>query len=112
MPLGLKGIHSYLGEASEGSSISSVRSFGSATMVVEFRDSTKDTPLLRYTVNRGLGSGQGTGRVGANMGRLGHSLCQMVKDMTTELQTIVPDTMSRPASECNNGVSKLAGRSS
>lgn len=108
--LGLKDIHLHLGEASEGSSISYVRSFGSATMVVEFRDSTTDTPLLRYAANRGLGSGPGTGRVGANMGRLGRALGQMVTDMTTELQTIVPGSTNRPASECNDGIYKLTGR--
>ena len=110
LQLGLKDIQLHLGETSGGSSISYVRSFGSATMIVEFRDSTTDTTLLRYAANRGLGSGQGTGRVGANMGKLGRALGEMVTDMTTELQMIVPATTNRPKSECNDGIYELTGR--
>ncbi len=109
--LGLKDVRLHLGEAVDGSSISYVSSFGSATMIVEFRDSLTDTTLLRYAANRGLGGGQGTGRDGADMGRLGRALGKMVTDMTTDLQTIVPATTSRPATECNNGIYKLTGRS-
>ena len=109
--LGLKDIRLHLGEAADSSSSSYVSSFGSATMIVEFRDSLTDTTLLRYAANRGLGGGQGTGRDGADMGRLGRALGKMVTDMTTDLQTIVPDTTSRPATECNNGIYKLTGRS-
>ena len=107
--LGLKDILLHIAETS-GSSVSYVSSFGSATMVVEFRDSTTDLPLLRYAANRGLGGGPGTGQVGANMGRLGRALAEMVTDMTTELQTIVPDTTVRPETECNDGIYILTGR--
>jgi hypothetical protein len=107
--LGLKDILLHIAETS-GSSVSYVSSFGSATMVVEFRDSTTEVPLLRYAANRGLGGGAGTGQGGANMGLLGRALAEMVTDMTTELQTIVPDTTVRPETECNDGIYKLTGR--
>jgi hypothetical protein len=107
--LGLKDILLHIGETS-GSSISFVSSFGSATMVVEFRDSLTDVPLLRYAANHGLGGGPGTGQMGANLGRLGRALGEMVTDMTTELQTIVPDTTVRSETECNNGIYKQTGR--
>jgi len=110
LQLGLKDIFLHLGEAAEGSSISYVSSFGSATMVVEFRDSTSQETLLRYAANRGLGGGPGTGQVGANLGRLGKALGRMVTDMTTELQTIVPDTLDRAESECNDGIYRMTGR--
>ena len=108
--LGLKDIFLHISETS-GSSVSYVSSFGSATMVVEFRDSTTNVPLLRYAANRGLGGGTGTGKIGANLGRLGRVLGNMVADMTTELQTIVPDTTIRPETECNDGIYRMTGRS-
>jgi len=110
LQVGLKDIFLHLGEASQGSSISYVSSFGSATMVVEFRDSTSQETLLRYAANRGLGGGPGTGQIGANLGRLGKALGRMVTDMTTELQTIVPDTTVRNESECNDGIYRMTGR--
>ena len=66
--LGLKDMRLHVGEAAAaGSSISYVNSFGSATMIIEFRDSTSDQVLIRYASHRGLGGGPGTGRVGANL---------------------------------------------
>lgn len=109
LQLGLKDIFLHISETS-GSSVSYVSSFGSATMVVEFRDSTTDVPLLRYAANRGLGGGPGTGQLGANLTRLGRALGNMVEDMITELQTTVPDTTVRPETECNDGIYKLTGR--
>jgi len=109
LQLGLKDIYLHIGKTS-GSSVSFVSSFGSATMVVEFRDSLTDVPLLRYAANRGLGGGPGTGRMGANLGLLGWALGEMVTDMTTELRKIVPDTTVRSETECNNGIYKLTGR--
>lgn len=109
LKLGLKDIYLHISETS-GSSVSYVSSFGSATMVVEFRDSTTDVPLLRYAANRGLGGGPGTGQIGANLGRLGRALGEMVTDMTTELRTIVPDSTVRPPTECHDGIYKLTGR--
>ena len=109
LQLGLKDIFLHISETS-GSSVSYVSSFGSATMVVEFRDSTTDVPLLRYAANRGLGGGPGTGQLGANLTRLGRALSTMVEDMITELQTAVPDTTVRPETECNDGIYKLTGR--
>lgn len=107
--LGLKDIYLHMSETS-GSSISYVSSFGSATMVVEFRDSLTDTPLVRYAANRGLGGGPGTGRIGANLARLGKALGEMVTDMTTELQSIVPTTTVRRETVCNDGIYKMTGR--
>ena len=109
LQLGLKDIYLHISETS-GSSVSYVSSFGSATMIVEFRDSTSNVTLLRYAANRGLGGGPGTGQIGANLGRLGHALGEMVEDMTTELQTLVPDTTARPETECQNGIYKMTGR--
>ncbi len=109
LQLGLKDIYLHISETS-GSSVSYVSSFGSATMIVEFRDSTTDATLLRYAANRGLGGGPGTGQIGANLGRLGRALGEMVEDMTTELQTLVPDTTVRPETECHNGIYKMTGR--
>jgi hypothetical protein len=110
LQVGLRDIVLHITKKQSGSSISFVSSFGSATMIVEFRDSITDLPLVRYAVNRGLGGGPGTGQVGANLDRLGETLGQMVTDMTTELQTIVPSTTLRPESECNDGIYQLTGR--
>ena len=79
-------------------------------MIVEFRDSTTRTPLLRYAAHRGLGSGPASGRPGADLTRLGRALGEMVTDMMTELQTAVPATTERPATNCNDGIYKLTGR--
>jgi hypothetical protein len=110
LQVGLRDIVLHITKEQPGSSISFVSSFGSATMIVEFRDSTTKLPLVRYAVNRGLGGGPGTGQVGANLDRLGDTLGQMVTDMTTELQTIVPSTTVRPETECNDGIYRLTGR--
>ena len=93
-----------------GSRSSVVSSFGETTMVVEFRDSLTNVPLVRYAAHRGLGGGPGTGHGGADLGRLGKALGAMVTDMTTELQTIVPSTTVRDATSCNDGIYKLTGR--
>ena len=94
-----------------GSSASFVSSFGSATMVVEFRDSMTDLPLLRYMENQGLGSGRGTGHTGANLYRLGMTLGDLVTSMIAELQTIVPTTTSQKLHSCHGGIYALTGRS-
>lgn len=109
LQLGLKDIFLHISETT-GSSVSYVSSFGSATMIVEFRDSQTDVPLVRYAANRGLGGGPGTGQLGANLNRLGRALGEMVTDMTTELQTAVPDTTVRGETECNDGIYKMTGR--
>lgn len=109
LQLGLKDMRLHISETS-GSSISYVNSFGSATMIIEFRDSTTDEVLLRYASHRGLGGGPGTGRLGANLSRLGRALGHMVTDMTNELQKITPDTTVRTETECNDGIYKLTGR--
>jgi hypothetical protein len=109
LQLGLKDIFLHISETT-GSSVSYVSSFGSATMIVEFRDSLTDVPLVRYAANRGLGGGPGTGQLGANLNRLGRALGEMVRDMTKELQTIVPDTTVRAETECNDGIYKMTGR--
>ncbi len=107
--LGLKDLRLHISETT-GSSISYVNSFGSATMIIEFRDSQSDQVLLRYASHRGLGGGPGTGRVGANLPRLGNALGDMVTDMTTELQKITPTTTVRGEHSCNDGIYKLTGR--
>jgi len=109
--LGLKDMRLHINEtAATGSAISFVDSFGSATLLMEFRDSTSDQVLIRYASHRGLGGGPGTGRVGANLPRLGRALGEMVTDMTNELQTITPSTTVRSETECNDGIYKLTGR--
>jgi hypothetical protein len=109
LELALKDLRFHVSE-SQGSTVSFVSSFGDATMIVEFRDSTTRTPLLRYAAHRGLGSGPATGRVGADLNRLGRALGEMVTDMMTELQTAVPSTTERPATTCNDGIYRLTGR--
>lgn len=109
MRMGLKDLRLHIVK-DIGSNVSYVSSFGDATIIVEFRDSETDTALVRYAAHRGLGGGPGTGRLGANLGRLGQALGKMVTDMTTELQTIVPDTTVRGETECNDGVYKWSGR--
>ena len=109
--LGLKDMRLHINETGgSGSSISYVNSFGSATMIIEFRDSQSDQVLIRYASHRGLGGGPGTGRVGANLPRLGRALGGMVTDMTNELQKITPTTTVRTETECNDGIYKLTGR--
>ena len=109
--LGLKDMRLHVNDSgASGSSISYVNSFGSATMIIEFRDSRTDEVLIRYASHRGLGGGPGTGRVGANLPRLGRALGGMVTDMTLELQKITPSTTVRTETECNDGIYKLTGR--
>ncbi len=93
-----------------GASTSFVSSFGSATMVVEFRDSVTGLPLLRYMENQGLGSGTATGYTGANLSRLGSALGNLVTSMITELQTIVPTTTGQRPHSCHDGIYALTGR--
>lgn len=107
--LGLKDLRLHVNDAT-GSAVSFVNSFGSATMIIEFRDSLSGRILLRYASHRSLGSGPGTGRLGANLPRLGHALGDMVTDMTNELQKITPDTTLRSEHACNDGIYALTGR--
>ena len=93
-----------------GSSTSFVSSFGSATLVVEFRDSMTDAPLLRFMAARGLGGGPGTGQSGANLPRLGRTLGGIVTEMVEELEQIVPSTTSKQVHECKDGIYALTGR--
>lgn len=109
--VGLKDMRLHISESSaSGSSTSFVNSFGSATMIIEFRDSMTDQVLIRYASHRGLGGGPGTGRGGANLPRLGRALGEMVTDMTNELQKITPTTTVRTPTECKGGIYKLTGR--
>ena len=109
--LGLKDMRLHIDKSGgSGSSTSFVNSFGSATMIIEFSDSRSNQVLIRYASHRGLGGGPGTGRVGANLPRLGRALGEMVTDMTNELQKITPTTTVRTETECNDGIYKLTGR--
>lgn len=109
--IGLKDLRLHTTDTSSGGSSSSfVSSFGSATLVVEFRDSVSGTPLLRYMAARGLGGGPGTGRSGANLARLGQTLGEIVTEMVDELATIVPSTTAKQAHECKDGIYALTGR--
>jgi hypothetical protein len=107
--VGLKDLRLHMA-SDTGSSVSYVSSFGATTMIVEFRDSLSNTPLVRYAAHRGLGGGPGTGQKGADLNRLGKALGQMMTDMTTELQEIVPDTTAQIEHDCNDGIYKLTGR--
>lgn len=107
--VGLKDLRLHTSEAS-GSSTSFVTSFGSATLVVEFRDSLTDTPLIRFMAARGLGGGPGTGQAGANLPRLGKTLGEIATEMVDELAKIVPSTTAKRAHECNDGIYALTGR--
>lgn len=107
--VGLKDLR--LHTASEAASTTSyVSSFGSATLVVEFRDSTTDTPLVRYMAARGLGGGPGTGQSGANLARLGRTIGEIAKEMVNELARIVPSTTAKQAHQCQDGIYALTGR--
>lgn len=94
-----------------GASTSFVSSFGSVTLIVEFRDSLTNTPLLRYMAARGLGGGPGTGQPGANLPRLGRTLGEILTGMIDELAHIVPSTTAKQAHQCNDGIYALTGRS-
>lgn len=107
--VGLKDLRLHTADDS-GSSTSFVSSFGSATLVVEFRDSMTDTPLLRFMAARGLGGGPGTGQTGANLSRLGRTLGEIVTEMVDELAKIVPSTTAKQAHECHDGIYALTGR--
>lgn len=85
-----------------------VSSFGSALMVIEVRDSTTNTLLLRYAAWRGLGGGQ-TGGSGPEIRRLGRAMGKIASDMFEDLETIVPDPTGEFDRECGNGVYKLTG---
>lgn len=61
-PTRSKDIQSHLGETSGGSSIAYVRSFGSARVIGEFRDSTTGTTLLRCAANREPGRSRESGQ--------------------------------------------------
>jgi hypothetical protein len=108
--VGLKDLRLHTADES-GSSTSFVSSFGSATLVVEFRDSLTDTPLVRFMAARGLGGGPGTGQTGANLPRLGRTLGEIVTEMVDELAKIVPSTTAKQAHECKDGIYALTGRS-
>jgi Protein of unknown function (DUF3313) len=109
--VGLKDLRLHTSDSGgAGSSSSFVSSFGSATLVVEFRDSVSDAPLLRYMAARGLGGGPGTGRSGANLPRLGRALGEIVTEMVDELAQIVPSTTTKRVHECKDGIYALTGR--
>ncbi len=110
--VGLKDLrlHTANDSATSGSSTSFVSSFGSVTLVVEFRDSMTNTALLRYMAARGLGGGTGTGQAGANLPRLGRTLGEIVTGMVDELAKIVPSTTAKQATECKGGIYALTGR--
>lgn len=107
--VGLKDLRLHTAEES-GSSTSFVSSFGSVTLVVEFRDSLTDTPLLRFMAARGLGGGPGTGQAGANLPRLGKTLGEIATEMVDELAVIVPSTTAKQAHQCHDGIYALTGR--
>lgn len=107
--VGLKDLRLHTAEDS-GSSTSYVTSFGSATLVVEFRDSLTDMPLLRFMAARGLGGGPGTGQGGANLPRLGRTLGEIVTEMVDELARIVPSTTAKQSHQCRDGIYALTGR--
>ena len=107
--LGLKDLRLHSVDYSD-STTSYVSSFGSTTMIIEFRDSMTDVPLVRYVARRKLGGGSGSGKSGVDLKRLGRALGGMVADMNSELQTILPSTTVRPETECHDGIYKLTGR--
>jgi hypothetical protein len=109
--VGLKDVRLHSADPSvAGASTSFVSSFGSVTLVVEFRDSLSNTPLLRYMAARGLGGGPGTGQPGANLPRLGRTLGELLTGMIDELARIVPSTTAKQTHQCNDGIYALTGR--
>lgn len=108
--VGLKDLRLHTADYTAGSSTSFVSSFGSVTLVIEFRDSLTNTPLLRYMAARGLGGGPGTGQAGANLPRLGRTLGEILTGMVDELGRIVPSTTGGRTHECNDGIYALTGR--
>ena len=107
--LGLKDLRLHAVDYSD-STASYVSSFGSTTMIIEFRDSITDVALVRYVANRKLGGGTATGKSGVDLRRLGRALGGMVANMNTELQTILPSTTVRSETECHDGIYKASGR--
>ncbi len=108
--IGLKDLRLHTADYNAGASTSYVSSFGSVTLVVEFRDSMTNTALLRYMAASGLGGGPGTGQAGANLPQLGRTLGEIVTSMVDELAKIVPTTTGERTHECKDGIYALTGR--
>jgi len=91
-----------------GSHSSFVSSYGSATMVLELRDSMSDDPLARYVERRGLGGGGSIGNTGTQIHRLGRTIGSAMADMGRQLEKVIPPTAGTWDHSCKGGMARLA----
>lgn len=91
------------------STVSFVRSFGEATMVMELRDSLTDEPLARYRQRRSLGGGHNNQPgTRASLHRLRRAVTAAMRDMGNELQRITPPSTTSWEDECRGGMTRVA----
>lgn len=74
-----------------GSQKNIVESYGVFTLVMEFRDSETDLPLVRYGQRRSLGSGIQEGKIEPDMHRLGLAIDAAMEDVGDQLARVVPN---------------------
>ncbi|MGI9591569.1 MAG: hypothetical protein ACR2P8_09385 [Myxococcota bacterium] len=91
-----------------GSQTSYVNSYGSATLVFEFRDAMTEEPLVRYGQTARLGSGVQGGTQGPDLDRLKRALDQMLFNVGVTLQERVPvaDTTVESEHGCEGNIAK------
>lgn len=73
-----------------GSQKNYIESYGSLTLVMEFRDSQTDLPLVRYGQRRSLGSGVQEGKVEPDLHRLGVAIASIMEDVGDHLAHVIP----------------------
>lgn len=95
-------------EVETGSSLSFVRSFGQATMILELKDSETDEPIARFLQRRDLGGGTAHGVAGTSIHRLGKAVGVAMRDMRRQLQKITPPTSSGWNAACRGTMAKAA----
>jgi len=91
-----------------GAQTSYVNSYGSATLVFEFRDAMTEEPLVRYGQTARLGSGVQGGTQGPDLDRLKRALDTMLRNVGVTLQERVPVAAAPAASEhgCQGNIAK------
>jgi len=85
-----------------GSQTRFISSYGAATLVFEFRDSTTDEALVRYGQRRSFGAGVEGGNVrGPDLDLLGATLDAMLEDVGRTLQEVLaPNVKGEAARGC------------
>jgi hypothetical protein len=91
-----------------GSQTRFVSSYGAATLVFEFRDSTTDEALVRYGQRRSFGAGVDAGGPrGPNLDLLGDTLEKMLEDVGVTLQEVLaPNVEGEAARGCQGNLGR------